>query len=187
MKAIGYIASPRKQGSTAWAVNKILEAARSEGAETQSLYCGELDISPCKGCLCCVKCDKCVLNDDMQKVYAELRQADALILGTPVYMGQMTAQAKTFTDRLFAHITPRFSPHFKEGNAGKKLILVYTQGNPDVNKFQAYYGYTKKMFQLLEFDVKDTVVITGTRTEPAHEQTGIHASLSEVGKSLVAV
>ena len=182
MKIIGYIASPRKQGNTAWAVNKILEAAKENGAETQSLYCSELDINPCKGCLGCVKGDKCVLNDDMQKIYTELKQADTLVLGSPVYMAQMTAQAKTFTDRLFAHITPRFSPNFKEGNAGKKLILVFTQGNPDVSKFQAYYDYTKKVFQLLEFDVKDMVIVTGTRTVQAHEQKGLDTSLIEVGK-----
>jgi multimeric flavodoxin WrbA len=186
MKIISYIASPRKEVNTAWVVNKILEAAKEKGADTQSRYCSELNINPCKGCLSCVKSDKCVLNDDMQKLYTELKQADALILGSPVYMGQMTAQAKTFTDRLFAHITPRFSPHYKEGNAGKKLILVFTQGNPDASKFQIYYDYTKTMFQLLEFDVKDVVIVTGMRTGSAHEQKGLHSSLIDVGKSLVA-
>ena len=186
MKVIGYIASPRKEGNTAWVVNQILEAAKEKGADTQSFHCTELDINPCKGCLGCVKNDKCVINDDMQKLYTALEQADALILGSPVYMGQMTAQAKTFTDRLFAHITPRFSPHFKEGNAGKKLILVFTQGNPDASKFQIYYDYTKSMFQLLEFDVKDMVIVTGMRTGTVHEQKGLHSSLIDVGKSLVA-
>ena len=186
MKIIGYIASPRKEGNTAWVVNKILEAAKAQGAETQSWHCSDLDINPCKGCLVCVKSNKCAINDDMQKLYAELKQADALIFGSPVYMGQMTAQAKTFTDRLFAHITPRFSPHYKEGNAGKKLILVFTQGNPDASKFQTYYDYTKSMFQLLEFDVKNLVVVTGMRTESVHEQKGLHDSLIAAGKSLVS-
>jgi len=86
-------------------------------------------------------------------------------------MGQMSAQAKVFTDRLFAQITPRFSPRFKEENAGKKLVLVFTQGNPDPDRFKEYYKYTEKMFRLLEFDVRAVRVIAGTRTTPAWEQT----------------
>ena len=117
MKIIGFIGSPRKEGNTAWAVNKILEAAKGRGAETRAWHSCDLDIKPCKGCLGCVQSDKCVINDDMQKLYNALEQAGALVLGSPVYMGQMSAQAKIFTDRLFAQITPRFSP-------GRDIISV---------------------------------------------------------------
>lgn len=184
MNIIGYIASPRKAGDTAWAVSKILEGAKEQGAQTQSFHSGELDISPCKGCLGCVKSDRCVINDDMQKLYDVLEKADALVLGAPVYMGQMNAQAKIFTDRLFAQITPRFSPRFKEENAGKKLILVFTQGNPDPDKFKVYFDYTKDMFALLEFDVKELHVIVGTRNSPASEREDLLPVLKEAGSLL---
>jgi multimeric flavodoxin WrbA len=184
MKIIGFSASPRKEGNTAWTINKILEGAKEQGAETQVWYSSDLDIKPCRGCLGCVKSDRCVINDDMQKLYDALGQADALVLGTPVYMGQMSAQAKIFTDRLFAQITPRFSPHFKEKNAGKKLILVFTQGNPDSGKFQVYYNYTKEMFQMLEFDVKGLHIVAGMRGEPAHERKELHATMKAIGSEL---
>jgi multimeric flavodoxin WrbA len=186
MKIIGFVASPRKEGNTAWIVNKILEGAKKQGAETRSWYCSDLDIKPCKGCLGCIQGDRCVINDDMQKLYDALAQADALVLGSPVYMGQMSAQAKIFTDRLFAQITPRFSPQFKEENAGKKLVLAFTQGNPDSGMFQTYYDYTKNMFQLLEFDVKDVVVVTGTRSESASERKELHTAMKDIGSSLVS-
>jgi multimeric flavodoxin WrbA len=185
MKIIGFSASPRKEGNTAWAINQILEGAKEQGAETQFWCTSDLDIKPCKGCLGCVKCDRCVINDDMQQLYDALEQTDALVLGSPVYMGQMSAQAKTFTDRLFAQITPRFSPHFKEKNAGKKLVLVFTQGNPDSGKFQVYYDYTRQMFQMLEFDVKGVHVIAGMRSEPAHERKELYAVMKDIGSSLV--
>jgi multimeric flavodoxin WrbA len=184
MKIIGLSASPRKEGNTAWAVNKILEGAKEQGAETQSFYSIDLDIKPCKGCLGCIKSDRCVINDDMQQLYDALGLADALVLGSPVYMGQMSAQAKLFIDRLFANITPRFSPHFKEKNAGKKLVLVFTQGNPDSAKFKVYIDYTKEMFRMLEFDVKGVHVIAGTRTEPAHEKKELHAVMKDIGSAL---
>ena len=186
MKIIGFIASPRKEGNTAWVVNKILEGARERGAETEVWYSGELDIKPCGGCLGCVQSDQCVINDDMQKLYHALTEADALVLGSPIYMGQMSAQAKLFTDRLFAQITPRFSPRFKEENAGKKLVLAFTQGNPDPEMFRVYFDYTRGMFQLLEFDVRELHVVAGLRSRPAHEREELLPVLERIGASLVS-
>ena len=151
MNIIGVTASPRKEGNTAWIVNKILEGAKEQGAETQSWYFSDLDIKPCQGCLCCRKGDGdrgCIVNDDMQKLYGAIEPADAIVLGSPIYMGQMSAQAKIFTDRLFAQISPRFSPHYRERAVKKKLVLVFNQGNPDPGMFQVYIDYTKHIFQL---------------------------------------
>ena len=184
INVIGFVASPHKNGNTAYSVNKILEGAEEDGAEIQVWYSSELDIRPCSGCLSCVQGSKCVINDDMQKIYDALENADALVLGSPVYMGQMSAQAKIFTDRLFAQITPRFSPRFKEENAGKKLVLAFTQGNPDPDMFKAYYDYTRSMFQMLEFDVKDVVIIAGTRSEQASGRTDLHSVMKDAGASL---
>lgn len=186
MKILGFNASPHKEGNTAWAINKILEGAREQRAETQAFYFSELDIKPCKGCLTCVQGGGCAIKDDMRTLYDAFKQADALVLGAPVYMGQMSAQAKIFTDRLFAQITPRFSPRFKEENAGKKLILMFTQGNPDPGMFQVYFEYTRSMFQLLEFDVGEVQVIAGMRNESAHERKELHAALKNIGSSLVS-
>jgi multimeric flavodoxin WrbA len=124
------------------------------------------------------------MKDDMQGIYDALKVADILVLGAPIYMGQMSAQAKAFTDRLFAQITPRFSPRFKEENAGKRLALVFTQGNPDESKFRTYIDYTRDMFGLLEFEVTDMVLVAGTRSKPASEQKGLADKLRAVGKAL---
>ncbi len=187
MKIIGFTASPRKEGNTAWTINKILEGAEERGAETQSWYFSDLDIKPCRSCNGCKKGDRgCILNDDMQKLYDAIAQADALVLGSPVYMGQMSAQAKIFTDRLYALFSPRFSPYFKEGQAKKSLTLVFTQGNPDSSKFQVYFDYTKSMFQMLEFDVQEVQVIAGMRNEPAHERKELHTAMKDIGSLLVS-
>ena len=187
MKIIGIIASPRKEGNTAWTVNKILEGAKEKGAETRAWYFSDLDIKPCIGCLCCHDEGNhgCIIRDDLQELYSAIEDADALVLGSPVYMGQMSGQAKIFTDRLFAQISPRFSPYYKEKVVKKKLLLVFTQGNPDPGMFQVYFDYTKKVFQLLEFDVKDVVVVAGMRNEPAHERKGLDTVMKETGSSLV--
>ena len=188
MKIIGIIASPRKEGNTAWVVNTILDGAKDRGAETQSWYFSDLDIGPCRGCLCCHDGNRdrgCIIDDDMQELYVAIEAADTIVLGTPVYMGQMSAQAKIITDRLFAQISPRFSPYYKDKAAKKKMVLVFTQGNPDPGMFGVYFDYTKHMFQLLEFDVREVVVVAGMREKPALEREDLPAVMKNIGSSLV--
>jgi len=187
MNIIGIIASPRKKGNTAWVVSKILNGAKEQGAKTRVWNFSDLDIRPCQGCLCCHTGDNqgCVIDDDMQELYGAIEQADAIVLGSPVYMGQMSAQAKIITDRLFAQISPRFSPHYKEKAVKKKLVLVFTQGNPDPGMFQVYFDYTKHIFQLLEFDVEEVVVVAGMRDEPACERKDLDTVMKGVGSALV--
>lgn len=186
MKIIGFTASPRKEGNTAWIINKILEGAKAQGAETQSWYFSDLTIKPCQSCYGCKQGDRqCVIKDDMQDIYDALTHADALVLGSPTYMGQMSAQAKIFTDRLSAQYSPRFSPQFKERKIAQKLVLVFSQGNPDASLFQPYYDYTQKMFELLEFDVKGLHVVTGMRNGPAKERKDLHILMPKIGSALV--
>lgn len=186
MNIIGFVGSPHKKGSTAWTVEKILDGAWEQSASTQIFYASETDIKPCCGCLgCSGERGGCVIDDGMQDIYTALEAADALILGSPIYMGQMSAQAKAFTDRLFAFISPRFSPRYKADHAGKKLILAWTQGNPDAEKFRAYYDYTKFMFNMLEFDTQE-VIVAGTRSGAASEQSGLAKLLKPIGAGLLS-
>lgn len=188
MNILGLSGSPRKAGNTGWVISKMLEGAVEKGANTTLRHFGELNMKPCSGCFACKKdgSSGCVLKDDMQMIYEDYKKADIIILGSPVYMGQMTAQAKIFVDRMFACLSPRFSPHFKEsGSPKKKLVLLFTQGNPDTEKFQQYFDYTKSMFGILELDVVGLYVVEGMRPQSAHEKEGLAESMRDIGISLV--
>jgi hypothetical protein len=65
------------------------------------------------------------------------------------------------------------------------MVLIFTQGNPDQSLFQVYFNYTQKMFQLLNFEVRTPIVITGMRSETAQERKNLDSSLQEVGSSLL--
>ncbi|HEX3037874.1 MAG TPA: flavodoxin family protein [Oscillospiraceae bacterium] len=185
MNIIGIVASQRKEGNSAFIVNKILEGAKEQGAKTSAFGFSNLDIKPCRGCWACHKSDHgCVINDDMQKIYDALEYADVIVLGLPIYMGQMSAQGKIITDRLFARFSPRFSPFFKEKAVKQKLILSFNQGNPNANLFKTYIDYTKQMFEALEFDVEEVPVVTGLRNGPACEREELHSSLKDFGSTL---
>jgi len=187
MKVIGLNTSPRKDGNTAWIINKILEASKEQGAETEFFNFSDFDIKPCRGCWACHKGDQgCIIKDDMQKIDDAIDQADAIVFGSPIYMMQMSAQAKILIDRMFARFSPRYSPHFNEKSAAeKKLILTFNQGNPDSNLFQPYIDYTKHMFELLEFKVIEVPVVTGMRNGAACDREELHTAMKNIGSSLI--
>jgi multimeric flavodoxin WrbA len=186
MNIIGIVASQRKEGNTAFIVNKLLEGAKDEGAQTQSFRFSDLDIKPCRGCLACHKgAEGCVIKDDMQKIYDGMEQADAIVLGLPIYMGQMSAQGKIFTDRLFARFSPKFSPFFKEAATKQKLVLSFNQGNPNANLFKPYIDYTNHMFEILEFDVREVPVVTDLRSGSIYEREELCMAIKNFGSALV--
>lgn len=62
----------------------------------------EKQVAPCDACGACFKTGSCVIKDDMQELYSMLEQADGVIIGSPVYFGNVSAQAKAVMDRTYA-------------------------------------------------------------------------------------
>ncbi|MDR1781789.1 MAG: flavodoxin family protein [Bacilli bacterium] len=176
MKILAYCASPNKNGNSSWTMEQYLKGFNNNDV-IKKYYASDLNIKCCNGCLACNESFNCVIDDDMQDIYQDLDDTDLLIIAMPVYMGEMNGHAKIFMDRLYAKITPHFSPRYHDGIKKKKLVLIFTQGNPDQNKFMDYFMYTKKMFNMLEFDVLDMIIITNTRSFKAYEQVGLEDDL----------
>lgn len=102
MKILGIVGSKRKKGNTSCLVQEALEVARKEGLETQLIFLGDYSIKDCTGCEGCKDTYKCVINDDMQKIYPLLLEADGVILGSPTYWYNVTADMKAFIDRCYS-------------------------------------------------------------------------------------
>jgi len=103
MYIVGINGSSKKDGNTAFLLQKGLEQARALGAKTDLIHAAEVlkglpvpfctDCSaPCKGI--------CLVNTPAQKTLEILRKADGLIIGSPVYFGTVSAQLKAFWDKL---------------------------------------------------------------------------------------
>jgi len=99
-RVLGISGSPRAGGNTETLVERVLSAAAAEGAETRLFSLAGKTIAPCRDCRkCTTEQPYCVQSDDMQELYDLLLWADAVLFGTPVYMGGMTAQLKAVFDR----------------------------------------------------------------------------------------
>jgi multimeric flavodoxin WrbA len=105
MKALGFNGSPRKNKNTATLVNKALEGAASEGAKTEIVHLYDIDYKGCSSCLSCklkggASYGRCAVRDGLTPFLDEIRNADALILGSPNYIGSPSAAFKAFLERL---------------------------------------------------------------------------------------
>ena len=93
--------SPRKNGNSELLCKEFLEGASESGHHVEMVRLSEKKIGYCQGCYVCRKRGKCVQEDDMPELLEKMKQADVLVLASPVYFYSMTAQLKTFIDRLF--------------------------------------------------------------------------------------
>ncbi len=105
MKVFAINGSFRKQGNTDIIIDKILEGAKAEGAKTEKIFIDDLNINSCQGCLECRQEGICHQQDDLSDVVKKLEQADAVVVGTPIYGNYMTGQLKILLDRFMGVIS----------------------------------------------------------------------------------
>ncbi len=124
------LGSPRKQGNSATLAERLTAGAEATGATVERAYLHGLDIQPCAACDACRQAPdyQCILDDDMQDLYAKIAQADALAIATPVYWFTMSAQTKLFLDRCYALGGEHRAHH---GLFGKEIGLLFTYGDED--------------------------------------------------------
>jgi len=103
MKILGIVGSKRKEGNTAALIDNALKSAEANGVDTQIIYLSDYNIQGCNGCEGCKYTCKCVVDDDMQKLYPLILQADAIILGSPTYFYNITSDMKAFIERLYCY------------------------------------------------------------------------------------
>lgn len=101
MKVLLINGSPRAKGNTALALSVMAEVFAAEGIETEIIQVGHLNLRGCVACGSCGKTGKCVVDDIVNEVAKKLKEADGLVLGSPVYYASANGTLISFLDRLF--------------------------------------------------------------------------------------
>ncbi|MFX0141614.1 MAG: flavodoxin family protein [Candidatus Hodarchaeota archaeon] len=96
-KILGISTSPRKNKNTEFLIKRALENIKN--CETEFISLAELEVKPCTSCDACKEKSECTIQDDMPKIYESMKNCDGLIIGSPVYFGNMSAQCKALIDR----------------------------------------------------------------------------------------
>lgn len=104
MKVVAFNGSPNKEGNTYTALKIVTDELEKEGIETEIIHVGNKAV---RGCIACGHCaknknEKCVLpGDDVNEWIQKMKEADGIILGSPVHYASIGATMKSFLDRAF--------------------------------------------------------------------------------------
>jgi multimeric flavodoxin WrbA len=147
MKIIAFNGSPRKEWNTAILLKKALAGATSQGAKTELVHLYDLNYKGCISCFCCKEkggrsYGRCVVRDDLKPIFKRIESADALIFGSPIYLGNITGQMQSFLERLvFPFLTYTDLP---ESLFPEKIPVgfIYTMGL--TQELMAEFGYQQR-------------------------------------------
>ena len=111
MKILAIVGSPRPKGNTSYLVDQALQESAAHGIKTEKIILNKYKVNPCQGHDNCSSFSVCKQDDDAPWILDKFCSAEGIILGSPVYYYNMTAQMKAFVDRnyfLYRHnISPR--------------------------------------------------------------------------------
>lgn len=127
---IGILGSPLPEGNTAKLLDAALRGAADAGCETEKIIVANLDYQPCMEMMFCKDHDTCIMDDDMQQVYGKLRNADSIIIATPVMTMGIPGKLKSFMDRCqiffmakYVRKTPLVDPEKKKVRRGLFICI----------------------------------------------------------------
>ena len=168
MNILGIMGSPRLGGNTDLLMDEALKGARSQGAFAEKIIVDELDISPCRELCGCMKNGRCIIRDDMDDIYRSLEEADALIIGSPMFFYGLPSQLKALVDRCQAlwarkYVLKQESP--MQGRKGAFIAVGATKGSDlfDGSKLTIKYFFDAIVFEyageLLVWNVDEKGVV----------------------------
>ncbi len=184
MKIVAVLGSPRPQGNSSTLARAFLQAAAARGAEVTEYLLNQLAYQGCQGCMACkTKRDTCILEDDLAPVLNAVKEADLLVLASPVYFGDLSGQMKCFFDRTYSYINPDFSTRVPPG---KKAVVVLVQANPDPAQFADIFPRYERWLKLYGCDPVHLLRAVGVR-EPGDiaSQTAALDAAAALARELV--
>ncbi len=140
VKITALVGSYRKGGIIDTAIDEILSSAREEGAEATKIYLIDKHLEFCTNCRVCaqqpgVNRGRCVIEDDMSGILDEIESSDAIVLGSPMNFGMVTAVMKKFLERLvcFAYWPWGMNaPKIRNDRKDKYAIVVASSAAPSI-------------------------------------------------------
>lgn len=127
MKVLGINGSSRIDGNTAIIMNIVFEELEKAGIETELVQFGKDIIFPCKGCFACKGKKNCVYHNDLfSKYFNKLIEADGILLGSPVYSADVSANMKAFLER--AGVIVASNPELIKYKVGAAVAAVRRGG-----------------------------------------------------------
>ena len=147
MKVLAFNGSPKKEGNTWHAIRMVTAELEKEGIETEIIQVGNRPISGCIACNQCAKNknEQCVLPDDQVNQWLQqMKQADGILLGSPVHFSAMAGTMKSFLDRAF--YVSSANGNLLRHKVGAALVAVRRSGGlPTFDQLNNYLNYSEML------------------------------------------
>ena len=150
--------SPRAHGGTSAALEQLQAGMEQAGAQVSAFRLNDLDFRGCQGCMGCKRAPGCVVRDGLTPVLDELATADALVIGSPIYMFAVSGQTALFTNRMYSLIDASYRPY---AHRTRSAMTVYSMGSPSESYAAAEAGRMRRALDMLGFREVDRVAVTG--------------------------
>lgn len=153
MKTVILNGSPRKNWNTAMMLKEAKKGAESVGADVEYIDLFDLSYTGCRSCMACkrkgVERCKCYWKDDLSPVLDSIFAADALIIGSPIYLGDVTSQVHGLIERLhFCALSYDDYSNYFTGKVNVGIILTMNAPKPYYN--MAYKKKAKELMKMFE-------------------------------------
>jgi len=159
------LGSPRRGGNSDQLANWFCDAAAKQGADVAVFALGEVEFKGCQNLFRCkTDLDRCGQMDALTPVLEHIRNADVLVLASPVYFTTVTGPMKLAIDRFFSFFVPDYATTDQKSRlgTGRTLVFVQTQGEPETQYGDLLDSFSKG-FRFLGFDRQHLLRAWGVR------------------------
>ncbi len=133
MKLVCIHGSPREEGNSSKLANHLCASIKVKGVSVKSYFLNKLKYIGCQSCMACKeRTEVCVVKDDLTEILSEIKYADIIVLASPIFFGDLSAQMKGFIDRTYSYLTIDYKSRLVPG---KKAVMILAQGDPDKKHF----------------------------------------------------
>ncbi len=188
MNVVGLSGSPRFGGNTEQLLYEVMRGAKSHGAVTRVIEIADLDIAGCTHCDSCRRTGECKINDDMSQVYEALRDADRVVVASPLHFMSVTAQLKAAIDRCQCLWVRKYEMKLPPLEPAKirKGLFISVGGRHTATLFDPARVTIKALFVVLDIEYAGELLFPGV--DKAGAIAGVPDALKqafEAGEKLV--
>jgi len=185
MKVIAFNGSPNKEGNTYHGIKHVTDELEREGIDVEIIHVGKEEIRGCIACNRCVKNrdEKCVLpGDQVNEWIQKMKDADGIILGSPVHYSALGATMKAFLDRAFYVMGANGG--LLRHKVGASVVAVRRSGGlPTFTQLNNYINYSEMVMPTANY----WNVIHGTRPGDTEQDAEGIQIMRVLGKNMAWV
>jgi len=163
MNIVAFLGSPRVDGNSDILLKEALKAVEGKAHDVLIFRLNVMDIKPCQNCGGCDTTGVCVINDDMQEISRAVREADRIILSSPIFFFGLSAQSKIMIDRCQSFWCEKYllKKTIPQNQNGRKGLLMLVGGMKKEVGIQCSEVTAKAFFRTISVPDHETLSFLG--------------------------